>query len=318
MILKKKDLYLIQYISIKCNLFSFTILFLLLSNSLMSQRDMYGDKMSNVITPVEVYVGDKIIKATGIYYNHIQIDTIEKDTISQLYLVSNLHVFKPKGLVPDSIKCFIRGRKGNVNISVDDWSDITFRKPELDTNISTHINLSIDVAVIKISSGSFRKDSDFYQYEYITPVQSLAVKNYAEEELPYIGDRVVVLGYPDGFYDYLNKLPIAKSGIVSSFYSRNYDGYPKFLIDSKLYKSFSGSVVIYLPNEAIVIDGKLQWFKDGKPIVYVGIYSGEVYIESNPVETDESIIVKKIRMDLGNVWYLSTIDEIIERNFIKN
>jgi hypothetical protein len=59
-----------------------------------------------------------------------------------------------------------------------------------------------------------------------------------------VSDGVLVIGYPNGYYDEVNLFPIVKSGIVASMWGRNFKGEPCFLIDSRLFPGSSGSLVV--------------------------------------------------------------------------
>ncbi len=63
-----------------------------------------------------------------------------------------------------------------------------------------------------------------------------------------LGLQALVLGYPLGFYDAMNHLPMARMAGVATWPWLNYDKKPCFLIDSDLHPGMSGSPVISAPG----------------------------------------------------------------------
>lgn len=272
----------------------------------------YGEMMNNVVTKLTIYDGQDVSFATGFFY--IDIDTLNSDTTENLYIVSNRHVFYPHERIPDSIGFTLIEYMSFDSIASDArWVDFTLKKEELKDRILLSSNADIDVAVLDI-------DEDFpmtkLKGKYIAKAYSIYSGNMEQniaDTNPEIGDRVMILGFPSGFYDEMNKIPIAKSGMISSFYGRYFNGDPKFLVDSKLYKSFSGAIVLAEPKQVSVKNGQIVYRKR-KALVCLGIYSGERYVVSGKEEDDESIRFNKMKMDLGNVWYPKVIQDIIQEN----
>jgi hypothetical protein len=117
-----------------------------------------------------------------------------------------------------------------------------------------------------------------------------------------IADDVFVLGYP--FSELTpSQFPIWKRGSIATEPDINYDGLPKFLIDTATRSGLSGSPVVMrrvgvhsnrapgTPLDGTEIIGRIQNF--------VGVYSGRI-------GTDE------LKAQLGIVWKTSVIDEIID------
>jgi len=75
-------------------------------------------------------------------------------------------------------------------------------------------------------------------------------KNFVrKEDVVYVGEEVIILGYPLGFYDEYHYFPIIRKGILASFYPVYFDGKPYFYIDARLHSGMSGSPVIFRPGE---------------------------------------------------------------------
>jgi hypothetical protein len=63
-----------------------------------------------------------------------------------------------------------------------------------------------------------------------------------------VGDPLLVIGYPMGFSDEVNNLPVFRQASVASVYPVPFEGNPFFLIDSELHPGTSGSPVITQPS----------------------------------------------------------------------
>ena len=67
-----------------------------------------------------------------------------------------------------------------------------------------------------------------------------------------IGNDLIVVGYPLGFYDSRHNTPIIRSATIASVYPLPFEGEDCFLIDSRLHKGTSGSPVILKPQEYLI------------------------------------------------------------------
>ncbi len=141
----------------------------------------------------------------------------------------------------------------------------------------------IDVVALEIRE---LKDSDFVMFwrsENFLPVEVLVMQ----------GVPLNILGYPLGFYDTINNMPITRSGSLASVFRVHFGGQPLFLVDANLHPGTSGSPVILTttlkqkPVSAEAPDGQF-------PISYLlGINSGEYG-----------------GLGLNAVWYAKVITEI--------
>ncbi|MCD7819568.1 MAG: serine protease, partial [Lachnospiraceae bacterium] len=120
---------------------------------------------------------------------------------------------------------------------------------------------------------------------------------------------VVVASYPKGFYDYINKFPIVKSGIIASAWGAYFNGQPLFQIDAQLFPGSSGGLVISKPTNIAMIDGHIN-YSQSKQFVLLGVYSGE-YTWKKESEINGKKDLIDMSYGLGNVWYSNLIPEII-------
>jgi len=229
--------------------------------------------------------------------------------IEKVWLVTNRHVLLTrigtKEIVPDSFSFHLRKVVGNKVT----WEPIMLNRDELLKRARFHVNEDVDVCTVylmdlltqKIESGG-----NYLQW-YGMSTDDLPGKNKISPE---VGDDAVVIGYPRGFYDQFNLYPIVKSGIIASMWGANFNGYPYFLIDAKLFPGSSGSIVVSKPTHTIFADGK-SFFAKEKQFTFLGIFSGEPIKQHEPLELDDMTIIRKSGFNLGIVWYGHLVDEII-------
>ena len=156
-------------------------------------------------------------------------------------LFSNKHVFW--------------GKRDKDNVLAEKDIRITFHKTETDGSYklgSTHkLNIhlkrgqsgyyehpetSVDVACINVSS-----------VYLIIPVgmRSVELEKFIDFNLDSIfaGQRIMFIGYPKGFFDTANFLPVARSGFIASIPSVDFQGKKQLLIDAQVFPGSSGSPV---------------------------------------------------------------------------
>ena len=255
----------------------------------------YAQKIATMTTLIYTYTPTGKYQATGFFYN-----SGEKS-----YVVSNRHVFFPNERYPDSIVFYLK---------VDDpkgikpvvWFPVRIDKKYLLDNLKLHKNKDVDVAAILTDSvySTFKKPWPNLVWA-VTQPDSVEI----EVADPEIGDDILVLGYPKGYYDEYHLIPVMKAGIIASFYRTNFNNLPCFLIDSRLFHGSSGSIVIAKTKDFFFSKGE-PMISPKKDFIFLGIFSGEPYLFGPQTETDEAISIKKEYMDLGLVWYPWVIDEL--------
>lgn len=94
---------------------------------------------------------------------------------------------------------------------------------------------------------------------YIPPAQPSATVFYRTlnsshlanfQNLESIQDTLMV-GYPKGFFDEMNNLPVLRKGIIASHIGKNFQGRPEFLIDAVCLPGSSGSPVFIFPEQVL-------------------------------------------------------------------
>ncbi len=213
-----------------------------------------------------------LIKATGFFY-------IQK---GRFYLITNRHVIidEEKGIYGDSVRFYVHLNKEKP----DDVKYLTVRlygedkKPLWLEHTANIKNSIIDVIAIPIHDEII---------DYHDSIEFWSEKNQPLEGVGYLNSFINLsyVGYPLGFFDEINKLPLKRSGTPSSLYGIEFRKKQRFLLDVISHPGASGSPV-YLPIGSEIMTGDL-----------IGVLSG-----SHP------------GTGLVYVWYSSLIPEIIDND----
>jgi hypothetical protein len=179
------------------------------------------------------------------------------------------------------------------------WKPVKLLKEDLKNRLLVNSNKIIDVVAI-----------DILNLKYHSGISEDDMPNNRHIDVP-LGCDILAVGYPEEFYDEVNKFPIVKSGIVSSPYDLDFNGEPKYLIDAKLFQGSSGSLILSKPIKTYEVKGGTFYEKSSDELVFLGIYSGAPYIEKNTIETGNLIIIKREDYNLGIVWHPKTVLETI-------
>lgn len=250
----------------------------------------------------------KLVKktASGFFFGVARSDESREDllTVKSIWYVTNRHVLAPHYISHlQSIKIKLR-KPINDNTLV--WMDLDLSPTELVARAKFPDSPEVDVAAIDLTDRvmGILKSADGSLAFNLISFQDAA--GYAGLEYG-VGDDVLVIGYPKGFYDSVNLFPAVKSGVICSIFGMNYEGNPCFLIDATLFPGSSGSIVISKPSQLGYLAGTLRHRSTGKGFQFLGVYSGEA--EFKDVIGTSTI---KSGFGLGRVWYPHNIDEVIE------
>jgi len=114
------------------------------------------------------------------------------------------------------------------------------------------------------------------------------------------GETLVVLGYPQGYYDSIHNLPIALGVFLASDYRVPFEDKQYFLVNGNLQPGNSGSPVLNTSPNLRVVRGSTFIYLS--PPLLLGIYSGPLRL---PKEEECG------KTYLNIVWFPRLIDEII-------
>jgi len=209
-----------------------------------------------------------------------------------MWLVTNRHIIAPKIKAKEMLATSFTFSVRRIDGDALHWEPITLSRDEIIRRARFDRDNTVDVFALDVLDLLTRK------IELGIPLaQWVAVskENFAGQNKisVNVGDDLLVIGYPRGFYDEVNLFPIVKSGIIASKWGASFNGKRYFLIDAKLFPGSSGSLVVSKPRNLVIEEGK-QYFSETKQYAFLGILSGE------PADLNLSI-----------VWYADVVEGII-------
>lgn len=199
----------------------------------------------------------------------------------------------------------------NVHLRYTDGNEVVSHALQI-TNLGDkvifHPNSYIDLAVLPLQN-------------LLKPVESLSplISYISEESIPTDEEikkmkaieDVVVVGYPNGLWDYVNMRPLVRRGITASDYKLNYQNNPIFIIDCAIFPGSSGSPV-FLYDKGTQFSGN-DVILGGLKVKFLGINS-KVFIQ----RLEGDIIEKQIPTTFGTVSMLPIgLGIIIKANQLK-
>lgn len=161
-----------------------------------------------------------------------------------------------------------------------------FEHPDYSNNHADIIAIPMDNTVLE--------ETSLWAYER-SIINYLSEKNFLGDVKMSTFAEVIIAGYPLGFHDIKNNLPVYRKGTIASTYGIGFNQEPCFLIDANLHPGTSGSPVLCSPNN-IYISPKGTFHSDA--FIFLGIHSAEYNIGEDP-------------LGLCKVWYSNLILEII-------
>jgi hypothetical protein len=274
--------------------------------STYSDEYMTLDHLSLITTPIELYKGEEYIgQGTGFFYC-----AQANDVNSPVFLVTNFHVltgFSPNDNEPpigDNIFFYIHedyntpGQFKKVHYRL-------FRNGKSVWVTSKKYPLA-DVAIIPLTNGVI-ENMKVISEKWIN-------KNIKKKPT----SLVTLIGYPHGFYDQVNFLPIYKSGHIASEPDVDFEDQPNFVVDVSNYPGMSGSPVFMIKSGAWETeDGHIM---GGETQEFLGIFSAdyeksEKYFLTNfldgSIDAAKGIFIPK-SLELGVVWKASILVEMVK------
>ena len=185
---------------------------------------------------------------------------------SIILLISNRHVFdNPKSRLIVSLN---RGQGTNTPA----FGNIrTFDQVGFENGYCSHPIPEVDLACINVS---ILTDTDVF----LKWIDDRFLKPIDYEQVA-MGSDVVFAGYPRGFYDVANNLPLLRRGVIASVPDVDFNGKGEIVIDAQIFPGSSGSPVFvsqgnqYLLlgvlSEAVTVDSELQILPMNMPRVGV-------------------------------------------------
>ena len=88
-----------------------------------------------------------------------------------------------------------------------------------------------------------------------------------------IGSEVVLPGFPQGYHDHRNNLPIVRRASVASLYRVPFEGNPYFQVDGNLQRGMSGAPVFVRPESFVYRYSQPCKFMGGPVSYLLGVHS---------------------------------------------
>lgn len=105
------------------------------------------------------------------------------------------------------------------------------------------------------------------------------------------GDRLIIPGFPLGFFDTVHHLPVVRQASVASAYGTRFQGLGFFLTDARLHRGSSGSPVLARVDPAST--GRPRW-------CLLGVHSSRMDMATRDLVQDESL-------GLNCAWYADVL-----------
>lgn len=272
---------------------------------------MAVEHLSMITTPVLLLKGnDMVSQGTGFYY---ALQDSSHGTI--LFLVTNYHVltgYSPKEAKPpkgDNIIFYLHKDANNPG-DVKQIRFPLFTKDGEPIWLSSKEFPQADVVVIPIVA-SLYTDAKVFGISGDWTEANIKVRPTS---------TITLIGYPYGYYDKKNWLPVWKTGSIASEPDVDFEGKPLFLVDISAFPGMSGSPAFAIAYGAYeTVEGPTTV---GHVQKFLGIYASmqmlkeEKYLEEITSESRLGIVVDE-SLELGHIWKTSVIIKIIKQIDVK-
>ena len=272
------------------------------------ENENFGiDHISLSTTPIFLYKNNTLIsQGTGFFYVHQDLGTVPT-----LYLITNYHVLtgssplEKKPPIGDKIEFQIHNSETELG-KIKNISLPLFAKNGKQVWITSKSDPEADLAVIPIFQS-------FYEGCKINCIS----EEWTKDELKVRPTtNVSLVGYPYGFYDKKNSLPIWKTGSVASEPNIDFEGKPLFLVDISAFPGMSGSPVFAISYGASEKEGGVMQMGQGIK-KFLGLYASMQMIGKNKyleeiIHNGKIGIVDSESLEIGHVWKANLVLELVK------
>ena len=238
------------------------------------QQNIQIDLLLKVTTLIVCKEGRKNVgTGTGFFF----------EKAGKVFLITNRHVVidEGKNFYPDKVVV-------NLNCDLADITksrEIPYDLYREDAPLWKELSTQIDLVALEIP----RPESVIFS--------TLNEQNFLPDDVQLgLGEQVLVVGYPKGFYDEVHNLPIVRNASIASAYGVPFKRNQFFLVDASLHPGTSGSPVFTVPKNmetkkggGFTIGGAPKWY-------FLGINSGEFG-----------------GMQLNAIWYSELILDLLKK-----
>lgn len=183
---------------------------------------------------VDAILQNGVSTGTGFFFNFC---FDEKDNTCVPTIVTNKHVVR--GSTTGKFRFSVKDNEENP--IPGEFSDLTI--PDFERSWIMHPDPEVDLCVLPIADihKYLAKSSKGLYYTALT-IDSIPSEDELKENYSRIED-ITIVGYPDGFWDKHNNMPIVRKGITATSLQLDFNNKPNFLVDAAIYQGSSGSPV---------------------------------------------------------------------------
>lgn len=126
---------------------------------------------------------------------------------------------------------------------------------------------------------------------------------------------VVMIGYPHGYRDTVNNLPIWKTGSLASEPEYDFDGKKVIVVDISAYPGMSGSPAFYVSHNGYSTKKGDVVMGGGMAIHFLGVYASmqmlnsDLYLEQVQNQSNYKVSHSE-SLQLGHVWKAELLEQI--------
>lgn len=225
----------------------------------------------------------------------------------QIYLVTNKHVIYGDKYVKEETKPEIDKIKLYLHINKNNLTENEYFEVSLFNNGNKlwieHNNVNVDIVLIPV-------DIDRKKYVFAHTDKSII----DSENILIKFEKIFVMGYPYGWFDKKNNLPVTRIGHLSSPFKIPFNGQPIMLGDVETHNGMSGGPVFMELKDYITKkeDGGTVRHIGLSKLILIGIHSGQPRWDLMDKETGE--LKETISHSLINIWFADLILDILEKN----
>ena len=224
-------------------------------------------------TRVWTFTGQQsLTNASGFFF--------ERD--GRLFVVTSRHVLidEPSAHFPDRIEIELHTDPDNMAQSIG-FSIPLYRSGKSIWRQGLDSGGDIDIAVIELQRSALPAS---LVYSAFTPSHLNDPLDVVE-----VGATLLVVGFPLGFHDTLQHLPVVRQAVVASSFSLRFQGMGYFLTDARTHRGTSGAPVVMRVSPPAAELGDLQW-------KLLGVHSARLDVDSRDLVLDEAL-------GLNCAWY---------------
>jgi S1-C subfamily serine protease len=231
-------------------------------------------------TRISTFAANRVLTAgTGFFFRRDE----------NLYLVTSRHVLfdPPAAHAPDWIEIVLHADAidltRNVVLSIPLYAEGKSRWME-----GTDSGGKVDVAVIHIPESSLPAKALLAAF---TP-EDLQL-SFDEVE---VGQGILLVGLPLGFYDVVHNLPVVRQGSIASSFGVRFQGKGYFLTDARMHRGSSGAPVVLRTAAA---DGSIRQ-------TLLGIHSARMDMSTRDIAQDDVL-------GLNCAWYADMLMTLTDK-----